>query len=140
MNETVLLLAVLIFGVLLVGAMVILVMQLRHRFALEEKKPALKEVKKPIKAKTDLKKAVLIVNSEEFEIYYKPENQDDVIRLTELIKHSLALLKETKYRDIIASRAKECETLIKQLPKFTSLNRSELDLILEQLKEFVDSL
>ena len=140
MNETVLLLAVLIFGVLLVGAMVILVMQLRHRFALEEKKPALKEAKKPAKAKTDLKKAVLIVNSEEFEIYYKPENQDDVIRLTELIKHSLALLKETKYRDIIASRAKECETLIKQLPKFTSLNRSELDLILEQLKEFVDSL
>lgn len=139
MNETVLLLAVVIFGLLLAVAMVILVMQLRHRFELEEKKPAAKpQPKQPLKS--DLKRAVIIVNGEEFEIFYKPSDEKEVIRLTELIKHSLSLLKETKYKDIIASRSKECETLIKQLPKVTTLKQSELNRILEQLREFVNSL
>lgn len=138
MNETVLLIAVLIFGALLIIGMILLVLQLRHRFVLEEtKRPQSKPSSKP---KNTDKKVILLVNSREFEVFYKEKDGSEVTRLTELIKYSLTLLKDTKYPDIIASRAKETESLIKQLPKITTLSAKDLNEILSEFREFVASI
>lgn len=138
MNETVLLIAVLIFGALLIIGMILLVLQLRHRFVLEEtKRPQSKPSSKP---KSIDKKVILLVNSREFEVFYKEKDGSEVTRLTELIKYSLTLLKDTKYPDIIASRAKETESLIKQLPKITTLSAKDLNEILSEFREFVASI
>lgn len=138
MNETVLLIAVLIFGALLIIGMILLVLQLRHRFVLEEtKRPQSKPSSKP---KSIDKKVILLVNSREFEVFYKEKDGSEVTRLTELIKYSLTLLKDTKYPDIIASRAKETESLIRQLPKITTLSAKDLNEILSEFREFVASI
>lgn len=143
MSENALVLALMIVGVLLIAAVLMLLFQFRHRFGLQESS-LIGEVSPVAKAARPVpdgrKRGVLIVAGRRFEFFYKPAEEDEVVRLMELIKHSLALLKETQYPDIIASRAKECETLMKRLPSHTSLDGIQVQEMLDTFRQYVSTL
>lgn len=120
-----------------------MVFQLRHRFGMQEKSllGEVAAVPKTVRPAADgRKRGVLIVAGQRYEFFYDPKEEEEVVRLMELIKHSLLLLKETKYPDIIASRAKEGEALMKRLPSLTSLDAGQMQQMIERFREYAQSL
>ncbi|MDR3347178.1 MAG: hypothetical protein LBN32_01050 [Helicobacteraceae bacterium] len=142
MNDSLLALTIAILCALLLMSIVIILMHLKSKaaFGAEAQEGAPNAQRATSKKARGNKNGKLIVGDREFEFSYSVINSDDVKRQIGLIKHSLALLKESKYPDIIASRAKECEALISKLDTITTLNKSAIDDILANLKAHVNSL
>ncbi|MDR2906083.1 MAG: hypothetical protein LBU73_09030 [Helicobacteraceae bacterium] len=75
-----------------------------------------------------------------FEFYYKISDEAEAKKLLELIKQSIALMKESKYPDIAKSRAKESESLIRRLKSCTDLDEIKVSEIAEYFKESANAL
>ncbi|GHV03376.1 hypothetical protein AGMMS50229_02340 [Campylobacterota bacterium] len=145
MNDGVVAVALLALGGLLIASVVVILLHVKRKAQENEELAELAKAttvapKAAPKAKSNRKNGLLVINNRRFEFSFKREEEDDVGRLMGLIKHSLSLLKETKYKDIIASRAKECETLIKQLDKLTDLDKMAMQEILDCFKEYANGL
>ncbi|GHS86727.1 hypothetical protein FACS189487_01530 [Campylobacterota bacterium] len=148
-----------VVGLLLLIAFVAILWQLKSRFGaqgepleIEKIKPraARGSVKESAAAtaskeaaaakKSGLKKGALIVAGKTFEFEYDEQSEQEARKLLDLIKHSLALLKETKYADIVNSRARECEALIKKLKTCTKLDELAIGEITSHFREYAAQL
>ncbi|MDR2152791.1 MAG: hypothetical protein LBO72_08220 [Helicobacteraceae bacterium] len=145
-NLTLLLIAV---GAMLIVTVVVILWQLKSRFGLkqepQESTKTSDRVQTPIKtAKSEAPKrresGELIVAGKRFTFEYEKAREGEAKRALELIKTSLALLKESKYADIVSSRARECETLIKKLKGVTSLDEIAIGEIVERFREYAENL
>jgi hypothetical protein len=146
-SETILSIALIALGAALVVAVVAIVWQLKSRFGVKQNPfgDADAQTKAPQKAEprsaaSRKKKGALVVAGERYEFDYDGAEEENVKRTLDLIKSSLILLKESKYPDIIASRARECAGLIKRLKRITDLDEIAIGEIVERFEEYADSL
>ena len=129
---------VFILGVVLISAVMIIVLQLRRRRA-QTDAPA-PQAAPARKAKRKPNSGVLTVNGQDFEFAYKPQDEDEVAKTLTMVRHSIALVKESKYSDVRASRTKESESLIRRLEGCTSLDKGAIKQILTAFYEYAASL
>ncbi|MDR1450949.1 MAG: hypothetical protein LBI57_01250 [Helicobacteraceae bacterium] len=147
MDETLLPTLLIAFSVALICAVIVIVWQLGSRFNVDRKsetKRGRDQANAEDEQKPDTsslrKSGTLVVAGKRFQFNYDAADSADVKRLLDLIKTSLALLKESKYPDIVSSRARECEGLIKKLRGVTSLNSIAIGEISDRFRAYVEDL
>ncbi|MDR1911012.1 MAG: hypothetical protein LBQ52_01520 [Helicobacteraceae bacterium] len=144
MNETYLSLLLIALSLALIAMFIAVLWQLRSRFgaerrALEEYSPApIKQEPKTVKSSR--KRGTIVIARARYEFDYNVADEESVKKLLDLIKSSLALLKESKYPDIIASRARECEALIKRLKEHTNLRGAAIAEIVERFRRYASNI
>jgi hypothetical protein len=136
-DDTRVVMALAALGLLMIGVVIWLLFQISRRsrpvFEARTPKPV---AKAPEKATRKRKRGELVVNGEHFGFDYSNMDEPEVVRLVELIKHSLSLLGETQYADIVASRAKETEGLMKQLRYTARFEAGELDRMIGIFRDY----
>ena len=141
-DETFVVIALAGLGILLVAVVIWLLLMVRGRSgqwpvsSAETTAPA----SKPDQPKRKKKRGLLVVCGERFEFDYNSADEPEVVRLVELIKHSLVLLDESQYADIVASRAKETQTLMKQLRHNTRFEPGDLERMIKIFTDYAKEL
>ncbi|MDR3163277.1 MAG: hypothetical protein LBT81_05420 [Helicobacteraceae bacterium] len=137
-----LLIAVALLGLFLIVSVVMITVQTRRNSAAPEGKAAVAASEKTLpKGKSGRKSGVLIVAGRRFSFNYKERDDESVTRLLDLIKHSLQLIKESKYKEVIASRVAECEALLKKLGGVITFSEGgSMDDILDHFASYVKTL
>ncbi|MDR0664602.1 MAG: hypothetical protein LBF86_03675 [Helicobacteraceae bacterium] len=146
MEEAGLSLLLIALGAALIITVIVILWQLRSRFGggvepiESDERPQSKAKETKQETINRRKSGALIVAGKRFAFSYDESKEEDVKRLINLIKSSLALLKESKYPDIVFSRARECEGLIVKLKGITGLDEIAIGEIVDCFKEYVDKL
>ncbi|MDR0747854.1 MAG: hypothetical protein LBE89_08230 [Helicobacteraceae bacterium] len=139
MDDNALLIAIALLGLFLIVAVVMIAVQTRRNPATLEEKAA--EAAAPPKRAAKRKSGVLIVAGKKFSFDYREKDEESVARLLGLIKNSLQLIKESKYKEVIASRAAEGESLLKKLGGvITFSDDGSMDDILDCFAQYVKTL
>ncbi len=137
LDDTRVVIALVGLGLLMVAVVIWLMFQMRKRSHDTPHRAAPTPAPAPVAAKKrGRKRGELIVAGEHFGFDYSDRDEAEVVRLIELIKHSLSLLGETQHADIVASRAKETETLMKQLRHSARFEPGGLDEMLQLFRRY----
>ncbi|MDR2638876.1 MAG: hypothetical protein LBC09_03445 [Helicobacteraceae bacterium] len=149
METTALSFLLIALGATLIVAVIAILWQLKYRFGgAQEPQEPLDSYDRPAAKTAEAKRAAvnarkagaLVVAGKRFIFDYKQTNEIEVKRVLDLIKGSLALLKESKYPDVVSSRARECEGLIKKLKGITSLDEGAIGEIVDRFKQYAQKL